>query len=334
MAGYGVKRLLDYYYAEDEKQGPGSEASLMAPPKEGKPKVDKESFEFSKSDPYAFLGRYAKALRSAFDTEEEFVQRYKKTDTTSTPDMTERVAELQGLLNFDISNLAGREIPSEQGPSYNRPTANAYYDESYFPTPKRPDLPEFEAYEAPKGLFTRPTANVRPKLKPGSYTPDFELNIPEDAMKDKPFLNEVSRVSKKLNIKEDDLLKAIQFETAGSFDPAQPAGTSNAVGLIQFMPKTAEGLGTTTAELAKMSRAQQMKYVEKHLSMFLKDKDKEYDFGDLYMAIHWPAAVGKSNDYVMYSKGSKNYKANKGLDINKDGKVTKGESVYRALESK
>ena len=311
MAGYGVKRLLDYYYAEDEKQGPSPDASLMAaPPKETKPEIQQGN------DPYSFLGRYAKALRSAFDTEEEFVQRYKKEETSTAPDLSSRVQELQDIVFQEDEKV------------------NTYYDESYFPTPKRPDLPEFEAYEAPKGLFTRPTANVRPKLKPGSYTPDFELNVPEDAMKDKPFLNEVSRVSKKLNIKEEDLLKAIQFETAGSFDPAQPAGTSNAVGLIQFMPNTAKGLGTTTAELAKMSRAQQMKYVEKHLSMFLTDKDKEYDFGDLYMAIHWPAAVGKSNDYVMYSKGSKNYKANKGLDINKDGKVTKGESVYRALESK
>lgn len=329
MAGYGVKRLLDYYYAE-EKRGPGPEASLMAPPKEGSPKVDRESFEFNKSDPYAFLGRYAQALRSAFNTEEEFVRRYEKRDTSSTPDLSQRVVELQKVQQIGGSLTGDRVVPEDQPIE----PINTYFNEDYFPTPKRPDLPEFEAYEAPKGLFTRPTANVRPKLKPGSYTPDFELNVPEDAMKDKPFLNEVSRVSKKLNIKEEDLLKAIQFETAGSFDPAQPAGTSNAVGLIQFMPKTAEGLGTTTAELSKMSRAQQMKYVDKHLSMFLKDKDKEYDFGDLYMAIHWPAAVGKSNDYVMYSEGSKNYSANKGLDINKDGKVTKGESVYRALESK
>lgn len=332
MAGYGISRLIDYYYREEEeKQGPDETASLMAAPKESKPLLDTDSYETT-NDPYAFLGRYAKALRNAFETEEEFVDRYSKDRAPSIPDLSSRVAELQDLLKYNIPNVAGREIPAEQGPNYNRPTANEYYNEEYFKSPEPMQVPE--SPEAPKGLFTRPTVEKRPKLKPGSYTPDFDLNVPEDAMKDKAFLSEVSRVSNKLNIREDDLLKAIQFETAGSFDPAQKSGTSNAVGLIQFMPNTAKGLGTTTEKLAKMPRAKQMKYVEKHLSMFLTDPDKEYDFGDLYMAIHWPAGVGKSNDYVMYEKGSKQYRANKGLDLDKNGKVTKGETVYRALQSK
>ena len=145
MAGYGVKRLLDYYYAEDEKQGPSPDASLMAaPPKETKPEIQQGN------DPYSFLGRYAKALRSAFDTEEEFVRRYKKEETSTAPNLSSRVKELQDIVFQEDE------------------TVNTYYDESYFPTPKRPDLPEFETYEAPKGLFTRPAPKVRPKLKPGS----------------------------------------------------------------------------------------------------------------------------------------------------------------------
>ena len=44
------------------------------------------------------------------------------------------------------------------------------------------------------------------------------------------------------------------------------AAGSGATGLIQFMPNTAEGLGTSTGELAGMSRARQMHYVEKYLS--------------------------------------------------------------------
>ena len=51
----------------------------------------------------------------------------------------------------------------------------------------------------------------------------------------------------------------MSFETGGSFSPGQKnqAG-SGATGLIQFMPNTAKGLGTTTEELSKMNRAQQI----------------------------------------------------------------------------
>ena len=162
MAAYGISKLLDYYFADDEKEGPKAEASLMAPPKESKPAMDTDSFEINANDPYAFLGRYAKALRGAFDTEEEFVQRYTKKDVAPLPDVSERVQELQSLLEYNIPNVAGREIAPEQGPR--TLPANEYYDEEYFPTPAPMQVDK--SPEAPKGLFTRPTANVRPKLRP------------------------------------------------------------------------------------------------------------------------------------------------------------------------
>jgi len=169
---------------------------------------------------------------------------------------------------------------------------------------------------------------TKPKYKPGQKPhPDYKLNLPEEVKKDKAFMSKVDTLASKHGIDSVELLKAIQFETAGSWDPAQKSGTSSATGLIQFMPDTAKGLGTSTKALAKMSRADQMEYVDKYLSRF---EGKIKDFDDLYMAIHWPAAVGQSDDYVMYSKGSKQYRANKGLDIDNDGTVTRGEAVYRA----
>jgi hypothetical protein len=47
------------------------------------------------------------------------------------------------------------------------------------------------------------------------------------------------------------------------------------------------------------------------------------------MAILWPAAVGKSNDYVLFSSPSKAYEQNKGLDLNKDGNITKAEAAAK-----
>ena len=66
-----------------------------------------------------------------------------------------------------------------------------------------------------------------------------------------------------------------------------------ATGLIQFMPKTAEGLGTSTEELSKMSRSEQLEYVDKHFETNLKGRlgDEGGDISDLYMSVLFPAAV-------------------------------------------
>ena len=128
------------------------------------------------------------------------------------------------------------------------------------------------------------------------------------------------------------------FETGGTFDPSvkNQAG-SGATGLIQFMDSTAKGLGTTTDKLAGMSRSEQLVYVDKYFS------GKGIEGGslsDIYMAVLFPAAVGKPDDFVLFGKGAmsgytgKAYKQNKGLDKNNDGSITKAEaseSVSRYL---
>ena len=128
------------------------------------------------------------------------------------------------------------------------------------------------------------------------------------------------------------------FETGGTFNPAEKnrAG-SGATGLIQFMPSTAEGLGTTTDELAKMSRTEQMKYVEK----FLSNKGiSGKGLSDVYMAVLFPAAVGKPDDFVLFGKGAMSgytgtaYEQNKGLDANNDGSITKAEASAKVQQYK
>ena len=128
------------------------------------------------------------------------------------------------------------------------------------------------------------------------------------------------------------------FETGGTFNPAEKnkAG-SGATGLIQFMPSTAEGLGTTTDELAKMSRTEQMKYVEK----FLSNKGiSGKGLSDVYMAVLFPAAVGKPDDFVLFGKGAMSgytgtaYEQNRGLDANNDGSITKAEASAKVQQYK
>ena len=68
------------------------------------------------------------------------------------------------------------------------------------------------------------------------------------------------------------------------------------------MPSTAEGLGTSTEALSKMSRAQQMSYVYQ----YLKNAGVKSGMGmsDLYMSVLFPAAVGKPDDFVLFGRGA------------------------------
>ena len=167
---------------------------------------------------------------------------------------------------------------------------------------------------------TGTTSDINPSMITG-------FNIVAD---DGAFLGAVETTSQNLGINSADLLTAISFETVGTFRPDIKNPGSTATGLIQFLESTAKGLGTSTSALAKMSRVEQMEYVEKYLRPF---KGRMKNLGDVYMAIHWPAGVGKDDSYVMYRKGSNNYVANKNLDVNGDGTVTRGESLQRVRQS-
>ena len=161
---------------------------------------------------------------------------------------------------------------------------------------------------------------------------------PSPVAGDKEFQTGVTALAKKYDLDEDDLYAVMSFETGGTFDPAQKnmAG-SGATGLIQFMPETAEGLGTTTAELAGMSRTEQLKYVDKY---FANKGIQGGNLDDLYMAILFPAAVGKPDDYVLFGRGARAgftgvaYDQNRGLDLNNDGSVTKAEAASQARKHK
>jgi hypothetical protein len=90
------------------------------------------------------------------------------------------------------------------------------------------------------------------------------------------------------------------------------------------MAQTARDLGTTVSDLALMTAEEQLEYVHRYFKPF---RGSLGSLADCYMAILWPAAVGRPADYVVFSSGKVAYAANSGLDINKDGAVTKRECV-------
>ena len=195
-----------------------------------------------------------------------------------------------------------------------------------------PEAPVQEQIQQSEGTEQAPVTSIRPVARPIEPEEDrvLPLFVPDDVQQDTGFMASVETVSSNLGIPSEDLLRAMHFETGGTFSTSIKNPTGSATDLIQFVEPTAKSLGTSTAELAKMTREEQMVYVEKYLTPY---KGRMKDFGDIYMAIHLPVAIGKSNDYVIYDNQTlrtRAYKQNKGLDANKDGKVTKGEAVTRA----
>lgn len=138
------------------------------------------------------------------------------------------------------------------------------------------------------------------------------------------FLSRVLKIAGNLKM-DPDYLMAIFMSESGMNPKAVNPG-SGATGLIQFMPSTAKGLGTTTSTLKNMSALEQLDYVEKYLSPY---KGKMNTKADAYMAVFSPAFIGKGDAHVAYSRGEGGYNGNKGLDANKDGNITNGELAVR-----
>lgn len=123
------------------------------------------------------------------------------------------------------------------------------------------------------------------------------------------------------------VMACIAFESAESFSASvrNQAG-SGAVGLIQFMPATARGLGTTPEDLEDMSATSQLVYVQRYFEPY---KDRIRSLADMYMAILMPRYIGAAGDAVIFADGTTAYRQNSGLDANSDGKITVDEAVDR-----
>ncbi|WP_013320808.1 C39 family peptidase [Gloeothece verrucosa] len=143
------------------------------------------------------------------------------------------------------------------------------------------------------------------------------------------FKNKVRLVAKKINCDPSDLMAVISWESDGTFSPSkQNYAGSGATGLIQFMPHTALALGTTTQVLAQMTALDQLDYVEEYFNMIDPAKLKK-SLADLYMAVLYPKAIGKSLNYGLFTTPGIAYQQNSGLDINRDGTISVSEAVAK-----
>lgn len=140
------------------------------------------------------------------------------------------------------------------------------------------------------------------------------------------FLREVEAMAQRLGTRPEYLLAVMSFETGGSFRPdVRNAAGSGATGLIQFMPGTARGLGTSTDALARMSALDQLQYVERYFN-------NRSDPGDLntlegvYTTVLYGSPRPDPNA-TLFSQGAAAYRMNAPLDLNRDGRITAGEAT-------
>lgn len=146
------------------------------------------------------------------------------------------------------------------------------------------------------------------------------------------FIDGVLWIEAELGLKAENLLACMKFES--NLDPKARNPYSSASGLIQFMATTAKNLGTTIESIRTMDAMSQLGYVYRYFKDF-KDRGlklSEWDVADTYMAILWPAGIGKPLDHAIFIKGENTYRVNSGLDKNKDGFVTKREAAQRILD--
>ena len=145
------------------------------------------------------------------------------------------------------------------------------------------------------------------------------------------FKKKVIAICERLDCDPSHLMAAMSFETARTFSAKQKnLGGGSATGLIQFTPVAAADLGTSVDALAAMTELQQLDFVEKYMKRWANGRPFAR-LADVYMAILAPAFFGKPDGTAVYSHPTRNYKANSGLDANKDGHITVAEATAKVL---
>ena len=139
------------------------------------------------------------------------------------------------------------------------------------------------------------------------------------------FSAKLEQVAKNVNCDPNDLLALMYSECA--LNPSHIEKSSRAVGLIQFMPSTARNLGYTTEQIANMSATDQLDLVEKYIKSSSPYKNgEELDAGTLYAVMFLP---GRAKKNTLCSKGESYYTYNSGLDMDRDGVITKQDLANR-----
>ena len=139
----------------------------------------------------------------------------------------------------------------------------------------------------------------------------------QELINDRSFNEKLANIAKRLNMKKADLIQIIAFESKANPSVVNSIG---ATGLIQFMPKTAKDLETTTQSLSKLTGYEQLDFVEDYFKKNTKGK-KIKDLGDTYLVVLYPYAINQPENYVIGSENKKRYNARIETGTNSKGRT-------------
>lgn len=150
----------------------------------------------------------------------------------------------------------------------------------------------------PANAVAPTTPNV---LKPARKASCALCEKHEDCLdNDYNFLLAVAEMSARLDGDATGFMGIMHFETGHSYSSSIKNKGSGATGLIQFMPSTAKGLGTTTETLGKMCRIEQLGYAEK----YFKGQKRSYPKADyktvrdVVLAVFEPIGLDPDHDIL------------------------------------
>tara|TARA_R110002020_G_scaffold254557_1_gene468255 strand:- start:1084 stop:2328 length:1245 start_codon:yes stop_codon:yes gene_type:complete len=209
-----------------------------------------------------------------------------------------KIIELKGKLNDPAGGPLQTTFSRNRGSSYAGSTA-------YTPGTPKP-LTEAQkntmAYaESTKDglrrqIFEENDYGLKPKHNHTGKRSNAILAYADQTTLKRKHQTKINEVAAELGMDVKTLEKIFKKES-GTFDPYAINHSTNATGLIQFMPKTASALGTSTDELLTMGPAKQLEYVEKYFKANKRSGMREEV--DWYFIVFYPSAIGKEDSYVI-----------------------------------
>lgn len=164
--------------------------------------------------------------------------------------------------------------------------------------------------------------------------------------KEKPlFLKEVNKIAKDLQV--DPAVLLVMFYIESRFDAGIQNDDTNATGIFQLMPRYMPE-GMTPARFKNLTATEQLDYYYKmvkplHTSGHLLHKvelvkgkaivtkTKTIPIENMYIANFYPKTL-VDRSYVIARKGGNVYSNNKGLDVNKDDVIDRGDIRAKILK--
>lgn len=129
---------------------------------------------------------------------------------------------------------------------------------------------------------------------------------------------------------------AAVMATESGFKNVRAANSASHTGLLQFgkneWKKAAELVGSDVPweDIPTLSPEEQIPYAMAYLKW--RGVNRDDDVGKYKMATLWPAGTEAGDNYELYRDDPKAYAANRGLDKDGDGRVTRAEAVRSTVE--